>query len=59
MTLGGGVFGAELVDRPATWTLDGEGEVFALGELFVAVATSNVFVLTLFFHLLQNLCEFW
>jgi len=59
MTLGRGGLVAESVDGPATRAFDGEGEVVALGELFVAVATSNVFVLTLFFHVLQNLCEFW
>jgi len=53
MTLGGRAFGAELVDGSATWTFDGQGQVFAFGELFVAVGTADVV------HVLQNLYGIW
>jgi len=56
MTLGGGGLGAELVDAPAPWTLDGQGEVVAFGEFFVAVGTADV--VRLLFHVLQNLYKF-
>jgi len=53
MTLGGRAFGAELVDCPATRTLDEQVQILTFGEFFVAVGTADVF------HVLQNLCEFW